>query len=96
MRIIIKILIIIICINLFGCGVPTEQEVISDFNKSNTDKIALSAHPGQGDNVYFHIKYKFKKNNNIKNEVWLYQRKIDTGEWSVSKKGISCKKHKKD
>ena len=60
---------------LTACGMPSNEDVGSEFKNANPSYTVISVDTGEGDsdNVYFHIKYKKPNDVNKYEEVWLYQ-----------------------
>ena len=77
-------------LSLLGCGVPRKEDVRATFLAENPGATVESAGPGEGDgnNVYFHIRYRLPGDSTLREQVWLYQKGPD-GSWRVTSRDSS-------
>jgi hypothetical protein len=70
---------------LAACGGPSNNDVRRTFLAEAPQAQIEDLGPGEGDgdNVYYYIKYRIPPDTILKEQVWLYQRGTD-GKWSVT------------
>ena len=89
----LKILLIcILTFFCFACNFPSEEQVKNDFRSANPTYVPISAIVGEGDGdaVYYHIRYTKPNDNQTYEEIWLYLRQND-GKFKIMSKGTEKK-----
>jgi hypothetical protein len=71
------------CLLLAACSGPDESNIRSEFMRSRltAELVSLAAGEGDGDNVYYHIRYRLAGDPTVHQEVWGYHRRSGL-EWT--------------
>ena len=76
---------ILLCLLLLlaGCGTPDESGIRSEFQRTRPDAEIVSLSPGEGDgqHVYYHIRYRLPSDSVVHQEEWGF-RKGQDGRWT--------------
>lgn len=66
---------------LAGCSGPNESSIRSAFQRTRPSAEIVSLGPGEGDgdHVYYHIRYRLPSDSAVREEVWGYRKGPDGG-----------------